>query len=66
MKNDGPYQSESQLGVAVDDVLSPDVDEFDLLVSKEIESHLYVLQHVETHPTSLARLESWIRVMRFL
>ena len=34
MEDDGPYQSERQLGVAVDDVFGADVDQFDLENSK--------------------------------
>lgn len=34
VEDDGPYQSERQLGVAVDDVFGADVDQFDLENSK--------------------------------
>lgn len=57
VQDDGPYQSEGQLGVPVDDILSPNVNEFDLLVPEEVECHLDILQHVEPHTASLARLE---------
>lgn len=57
MQNDGPDQAKGQLRVAVDDVLSPDVDQLDLLVAEEVERHLHVLQHVEPHAASFARLE---------
>lgn len=65
VQDDGPYQSEGELGVPVDDVLSPDVDELDLLVAEEVESHLDVLQHVEPHTASFARLEGWKMLIRY-
>lgn len=60
VQDDGPYQSQGKLRVAVDDILCPDVDELDLLVPEKVECHLDVLQHVESHPASLARLETKI------
>ena len=33
MKDDGPYEAECKLGVAVYNVLSSDVDEFDFFVT---------------------------------
>jgi hypothetical protein len=57
VQDDGPYETEGQLGVAVHDVLRPDVDQLNLLVPEEVERHLHVLQHVEPHATSFARLK---------
>lgn len=39
------------------DVFRPDVNQLDFLESKEIESHLNVLQHVKSHLAFLARLK---------
>lgn len=39
------------------DVFRPDVDQLDFLESKEIERHLNVLQHVESHFAFLAGLK---------
>lgn len=57
MQDDGPYQAEREFWVAVHDVLRPDVNQLNLLVSQKVESHLHVLQHVETHSTPLPRLK---------
>lgn len=57
MQDNRPNQSQCKFRVSVHDVLSPDVHELDLLVSEEVQRHLDILQHVETHPTSLTRLE---------
>lgn len=57
MQDDSPYQAEREFGITVYDVLRPDVDQLDLLVAQKIESHLHVLQHVETHSAPLPRLK---------
>lgn len=58
VQNDGPDETEGELRVAVDDVLRPDVDQFDFLVAQKVERHLGVLQHVEAHFSLLPWLES--------
>lgn len=57
VQDDGPNQTECELWVTVDDVLRPDVDQFDFFVAQEIERHLCVLQHVEAHFSLLPWLE---------
>lgn len=56
MQNDGPYESECKFRISVDNVLRPDVDQLDFLVPEEVQRHLHVLQHVETHAASFTRL----------
>ena len=56
VEDDGPDEPEGELGVAVDDVLAADVDEFDLLVAQEAQRGLHVLDRVEAHATALAGL----------
>ncbi len=58
VKDDGPDETEGQLGVAVDDVLAPDVDQLDLLVAEEAQRRLHVLYRVETHAPSLTWLHT--------
>ena len=57
VEDDGPDEAKGEFGVAVDNVLAPDVDELDLLVAQEPEGRLHVLDGVEPHPTPLSRLE---------
>ena len=57
VEDDGPDETEGQLGVAVHDVLAPDVDQLDLLVAEKAEGGLDVLYGVEAHPAPLARLK---------
>lgn len=56
VQDDGPDEAEREFGVPVDDVFSSDVDQLDLLVPEEVEGHLDILQHVEAHTASFARL----------
>ena len=57
MEDDGPDEAEGELRVAVDDVLTADVDQLDLLVPQEPQRGLHVLDGVKPHPTSLPRLK---------
>ena len=57
VEDDGPDEAEGELGVAVHDVLAADVDKLDLLVAEEPQRRLHVLYRVETHATSLPRLQ---------
>ena len=57
MEDDGPDEAEGELRVAVDDVLTADVDQLDLLVPQEPQRGLHVLDGVEPHPTSFPRLQ---------
>ena len=57
VEDDGPDEAEGELGVAVPDVLPADVDKLDLLVAEEPQRRLHVLYRVETHATSLPRLQ---------
>ena len=58
MKDDGPDETKCELGVAVHNVLSSDVDQLDLLVPQEPQRGLNVLDRVEPHPASLSRLQN--------
>ena len=57
VEDDGPDEAEGELRIAVDDVLTADVDQLDLLVPQEPQRGLHVLDGVEPHPTSLPRLK---------
>ena len=61
MEDDGPDEAECEFWVAVHDVLSADVDQFDFFVSEEPERCLHVLDCVETHATALTGLEKETR-----
>jgi hypothetical protein len=54
VEDDRPDQTEGQLGVSIHNVLSPNVDKFDLFVSEEAESSLHILDCMESHPTSFS------------
>ena len=60
VQDDGPYEAEGELGVAVDNVLAADVDQLDLLVAQEAQRRLHVLDGVEAHSASLSRLHKTI------
>ena len=60
VKDDGPDEAEGQLGVAVHNVLSSDVDQFDFFVAQKPQSCLHILNGMEPHPTSFSRLEGRI------
>lgn len=57
MKDDCPYETESQFRVSIHNILSSDVDKFDFFVAKEAESCLNILNGMKPHPTSLSRLK---------
>lgn len=57
VKDDGPNETQGELWVAVHNVLSTNVDEFDFFISEEAKSGLHVLDGVESHSTSLAGLK---------
>jgi len=56
----GPDQAQGQLWIAVHNVLGAYVDQLDLLVAQEVQSHLCILQHMESHFTLLA----WLKYMK--
>ena len=60
VKDDGPDEAEGQLGVAVHNVLSSDVDQFDFFVTQKPQSCLHILNGMKPHPTSFSRLEGRI------
>ena len=57
MQDDGPNETQGEFGVAVDDVLASDVDQFDLLVAEEPQGRLDVLDGMEAHSASFPRLK---------
>ncbi len=57
MQDDGPDEAECELGVAVHNVLAPDVDQLDLLVAQEAQRRLHVLDGVEAHAPALSGLQ---------
>lgn len=57
VQDDGPDEAQRQFVVSVDDFLSPDVHQLDLLVPQEVQGHLNVLDHVEAHATFFTRLK---------
>lgn len=57
VENDGPYEAKCELRITVDDILGSYVDELDFLVTKKVQCHLDILQHVKTHSTSFPRLQ---------
>ena len=57
MEDDGPDEAEGELGVAVDDVLPADVDQFDFFVAQEPQRGLHVLDRVEAHAPALPGLK---------
>lgn len=58
VEDDGPYQSQCEFWIAVDDVFGSDVNQSDLLAVKEVERRVHVVKHVKTHDTSFA----WLKV----
>ncbi len=58
VKDDGPDEAERELGVPVHNVLTPDVDQLDLLVAQEAQRRLHVLDGVEAHAPALSGLHN--------
>lgn len=66
VQDDGPDESQSQLVVAVDYLLGSDVHQFDVLVSQEVQGHLDILKHVESHTSLFARLKKYNKNINIL
>lgn len=62
VQNDGPYQAEGEFRVAIDDILGPDVDQFDFLAVQKMQGRVYVMQHVKPHLTPFAWLKTKYRM----
>jgi hypothetical protein len=60
VEDDGPDEAEGEFGVAIYNVLAPNVDQLDLLVAQEAQRCLDVLYGVESHPPPLPRLNNSI------
>lgn len=62
MEDDGPYQSESEFGIAVDDVLRLYVDQFDVFALQKSQRYPDVIQHVKAHtPGRFPRLKIFFK-----
>lgn len=57
LEYDHPDEAQSYFGVAVGDVLRVDVHQSNVLVAKEVERYLDVLEPVELEVASLSRLK---------